>query len=120
MSFRDDNEEAANLRKPFLHTGSWYKMGSRQSSIMSSSAQMLRDGSVSVVFCVLVVALGPIQFGFTVFNSPYHCRQIEAHIASVYSIFFVLIFFFFLLQCGYSSPTQAQIISDLKLTISEV
>lgn len=86
MSFRDDNEEAANLRKPFLHTGSWYKMGSRQSSIMSSSAQMLRDGSVSVVFCVLVVALGPIQFGFT---------------------------------CGYSSPTQAQIISDLKLTISE-
>ncbi|GAY42697.1 hypothetical protein CUMW_068880 [Citrus unshiu] len=86
MSFRDDNEEAANLRKPFLHTGSWYKMGSRQSSIMSSSAQMLRDGSVSVVFCVLVVALGPIQFGFT---------------------------------CGYSSPTQAEIISDLKLTISE-
>ncbi|KAH9711385.1 Sugar transporter ERD6-like 6 [Citrus sinensis] len=75
MSFRDDNEEAANLRKPFLHTGSWYKMGSRQSSIMSSSAQMLRDGSVSVVFCVLV--------------------------------------------CGYSSPTQAEIISDLKLTISE-
>ncbi|KAH9711386.1 Sugar transporter ERD6-like 6 [Citrus sinensis] len=74
MSFRDDNEEAANLRKPFLHTGSWYKMGSRQSSIMSSSAQMLRDGSVSVVFCVL---------------------------------------------CGYSSPTQAEIISDLKLTISE-
>lgn len=86
MSFRDDNEEAGNLRKPFLHTGSWYKMGSRQSSIMSSSAQILRDGSVSVVFCVLIVALGPIQFGFT---------------------------------CGYSSPTQAEIISDLNLTISE-
>ncbi|XVF62039.1 hypothetical protein PTKIN_Ptkin08bG0185000 [Pterospermum kingtungense] len=86
MSFRDDNEESRDLRKPFLHTGSWYKMSSRQSSIMGSSAQVLRDGSISVVLCVLIVALGPIQFGFT---------------------------------CGYSSPTQAQIISDLKLSISE-
>lgn len=66
MSFRDDNDDGRELRKPFLHTGSWYKMGSRQSSIMSSSAQILRDGSISVVFCVLIVALGPIQFGFTV------------------------------------------------------
>ncbi|KAJ0097318.1 hypothetical protein Patl1_28941 [Pistacia atlantica] len=86
MSFRDDNEDGRDLRKPFLHTGSWYKMGSRQSSIMSSSAQILRDGSISVVFCVLIVALGPIQFGFT---------------------------------CGYSSPTQDGIISDLNLSISE-
>lgn len=67
MTSREDPEEASNLRKPFLHTGSWYKMSSRQSSsMMMSSAQMLRDGSVSVVFCVLIVALGPIQFGFTV------------------------------------------------------
>ncbi|XP_044469108.1 sugar transporter ERD6-like 6 isoform X1 [Mangifera indica] len=87
MSFRDDNEDARDLRKPFLHTGSWYKMGSRQSSMMSSSAQILRDGSISVVFCVMIVALGPIQFGFT---------------------------------CGYSSPTQAGIINDLNLSISEV
>ncbi|TXG59648.1 hypothetical protein EZV62_014221 [Acer yangbiense] len=86
MSFRDDTEDGRDLRKPFLHTGSWYKMGSRQSSMMSSSAQFLRDGSISVVFCVLVVALGPIQFGFT---------------------------------CGYSSPTQAGIVSDLKLSVSE-
>ncbi|XP_044469109.1 sugar transporter ERD6-like 6 isoform X2 [Mangifera indica] len=86
MSFRDDNEDARDLRKPFLHTGSWYKMGSRQSSMMSSSAQILRDGSISVVFCVMIVALGPIQFGFT---------------------------------CGYSSPTQAGIINDLNLSISE-
>ncbi|KAJ0041289.1 hypothetical protein Pint_28296 [Pistacia integerrima] len=71
MSFRDDNEDGRDLRKPFLHTGSWYKMGSRQSSIMSSSAQILRDGSISVVFCVLIVALGPIQFGFTCgYSSP--------------------------------------------------
>ncbi|KHG02610.1 hypothetical protein F383_25264 [Gossypium arboreum] len=86
MSFRDDNDESRDLKKPFLHTGSWYRMSSRQSSIMSSSAQVLRDGSISVVLCVLIVALGPIQFGFT---------------------------------CGYSSPTQAEIISDLKLSISE-
>ncbi|OMO84403.1 General substrate transporter [Corchorus olitorius] len=86
MSFRDDNEEGRDLKKPFLHTGSWYRMSGRQSSIMGSSAQVLRDGSVSVLFCVLIVALGPIQFGFT---------------------------------CGYSSPTQNQIIKDLNLTISE-
>ncbi|KAH7566401.1 hypothetical protein ACOSP7_022859 [Xanthoceras sorbifolium] len=86
MSFRDDGEDGRDLRKPFLHTGSWYKMGSRQSSMMSSSAQFLRDGSISVVFCVLVVALGPIQFGFT---------------------------------CGFSSPTQAGIVNDLKLSVSE-
>ncbi|KAM7250488.1 hypothetical protein ACFE04_022371 [Oxalis oulophora] len=91
MSFRDDNEDGrggggGDLRKPFLHTGSWYRMGSRQSSMMSSSAQILRDGSISVVLCVLIVALGPIQFGFT---------------------------------CGFSSPTQAEIIEDLGLSISE-
>ncbi|XP_054823214.1 sugar transporter ERD6-like 6 [Prosopis cineraria] len=86
MSFRDDNEDGRDLRKPFLQTGSWYRMGSRQSSIMGSSAQVIRDGSVSVLFCVLVAALGPIQFGFT---------------------------------CGYSSPTQESIISDLNLSVSE-
>lgn len=39
-------------------------MGSRQSSLMGSS-QAIRDNSISVVACVLIVALGPIQFGFT-------------------------------------------------------
>ncbi|PRQ25674.1 hypothetical protein RchiOBHm_Chr6g0286231 [Rosa chinensis] len=39
-------------------------MGSRQSSMMGSS-QVMRDSSISVVACVLIVALGPIQFGFT-------------------------------------------------------
>ncbi|XP_078428539.1 sugar transporter ERD6-like 6 [Wolffia australiana] len=90
-SFREDAEEgSSNSRKPFLHTGSWYRMGSRQGSLMdrlgSSSAQVLRDSSISVVFCTLVAALGPIQFGFT---------------------------------CGYSSPTQDDIIADLGLSISE-
>ncbi|KAM7263293.1 hypothetical protein ACFE04_000976 [Oxalis oulophora] len=88
MSFRDDSGEDG-MKKPFLHTGSWYRMGSRQSSmtmIGDSSAQVLRDGSISVLLCVLIVALGPIQFGFT---------------------------------CGYSSPTQAEIIKDLQLSVSE-
>ncbi|XP_038905428.1 sugar transporter ERD6-like 6 isoform X2 [Benincasa hispida] len=70
MSFRDENEEGRDLRKPFLHTGSWYRMGSRQSSMMGSS-QAIRDTSVSVLACVLIVALGPIQFGFTCgYSSP--------------------------------------------------
>lgn len=64
MSFREESEDARDLRKPFLHTGSWYRMGSRQSSMMGSS-QVIRDSSISVVACVLIVALGPIQFGFT-------------------------------------------------------
>ncbi|KAG7020510.1 Sugar transporter ERD6-like 6 [Cucurbita argyrosperma subsp. argyrosperma] len=64
MSFRDDSEDGRDLRKPFLHTGSWYRMGSRQSSLMGSS-QAIHDNSISVLACVLIVALGPIQFGFT-------------------------------------------------------
>ncbi|KAE8665889.1 Sugar transporter ERD6-like 4 [Hibiscus syriacus] len=86
MSFRDDNQDARDLKKPFLHTGSWYRMNSRQSSFLGSSHQVIRDGSISVVLCVLIVALGPIQFGFT---------------------------------CGYSSPTQDEIVADLGLSVSE-
>ncbi|KAI4366365.1 hypothetical protein MLD38_022252 [Melastoma candidum] len=70
MSFREDNEDGRNLAKPFLHTGSWYRMSSRQSSMMGSSPAM-RESSISVVACVLIVALGPIQFGFTAgYSSP--------------------------------------------------
>ncbi|XP_057470347.1 sugar transporter ERD6-like 6 [Actinidia eriantha] len=64
MSFREESDDGRDLKKPFLHTGSWYRMGSRQSSMMGSS-QAIRDSSISVVACVLIVALGPIQFGFT-------------------------------------------------------
>lgn len=60
----DSEEGRGDLRKPFLHTGSWYRMGSRQSSMMGSS-QVIRESSVSVLACVLIVALGPLQFGFT-------------------------------------------------------
>ncbi|XP_010459616.1 PREDICTED: sugar transporter ERD6-like 4 [Camelina sativa] len=71
MSFREETEEGRNdLRRPFLHTGSWYRMGSRQSSMLESS-QVIRDSSISVLACVLIVALGPIQFGFTCgYSSP--------------------------------------------------
>ncbi|KAK4276576.1 hypothetical protein QN277_014708 [Acacia crassicarpa] len=65
-----DSDETRDLRKPFLHTGSWYRMSSRQSSLMGSS-QAIRDSAISVVACVLIVALGPIQFGFTAgYTSP--------------------------------------------------
>ncbi|CAN8234674.1 unnamed protein product [Cochlearia groenlandica] len=65
------NEEVRNdLRRPFIHTRSWYRMGSRQFSMMGSS-QVIRDNSISVLACVLIVALGPIQFGFTCgYSSP--------------------------------------------------
>ncbi|KZV39607.1 hypothetical protein F511_02070 [Dorcoceras hygrometricum] len=71
MSWRDDGEDGrGDLRKPFLHTGSWYRMGSRQSSL-TASAQAIRDSSVSVLACVLIVALGPIQTGFNCgYSSP--------------------------------------------------
>ncbi|KAM0062948.1 putative major facilitator, sugar transporter, major facilitator superfamily [Helianthus debilis subsp. tardiflorus] len=92
MATRDPEIEegggGSSLKKPLLHTGSWYRMAgmsSRQSSMLASSAQMLRE-SVSIFLCVSIVALGPIQFGFT---------------------------------CGYSNPTQADIIMDLNLKISE-
>ncbi|OMO87585.1 General substrate transporter [Corchorus capsularis] len=67
MSFREDAEDGRDLRKPFLHTGSWYRMGmgSRMGSSMLGSSQAIRDSSISVVACVMIVALGPIQFGFT-------------------------------------------------------
>lgn len=72
MSFREESDDGRDIRKPFLHTGSWYRMGSRQSSMMGSS-QVIRESSISVVACVLIVALGPIQFGFTVISPPKAC-----------------------------------------------
>ncbi|CAN4095425.1 unnamed protein product [Withania somnifera] len=68
MNYRDENNEdgrGGDLRKPFLHTGSWYRMGSAQTSSMLGSSQVIRDSSISVLACVMIVALGPIQFGFT-------------------------------------------------------
>ncbi|KAJ9561980.1 hypothetical protein OSB04_007140 [Centaurea solstitialis] len=85
----DGGGGSSSLKKPLLHTGSWYRMAgmssSRQSSMLGSSAQILRE-SVSIFLCVFIVALGPIQFGFT---------------------------------CGYSNPTEFEIIDDLNLKISE-
>lgn len=90
MSFRDESDDGKDLRKPFLHTGSWYRMGSRQSSMMGSS-QAIRDSSISVVACVLIVALGPIQFGFTVssffFKSTFLCHSRSRFLFSEPTVF---------------------------------
>ncbi|KAK3425368.1 hypothetical protein EUGRSUZ_F01888 [Eucalyptus grandis] len=52
-------------------------MGSRQSSMLGSS-QAIRESSISVVACVLIVALGPIQFGFTSgYSSPTQSAIVE-------------------------------------------
>ncbi|KMZ59427.1 putative Transporter [Zostera marina] len=93
MSSKDEfmgaGGDDSGIRKPFLNTGSWYRMGSRQSSLvdrMGESSAMMRDSSVSVLVCTMIVALGPIQFGFT---------------------------------GGFCSPTQNDMIRDLGLTLSE-
>lgn len=66
MPLAEDYEDARNLRKPLVNNNTG-------------------NSSIFVVICVLVVALGPLQFGFT---------------------------------CGYSSPTQEDMIRDLNLSIS--
>ncbi|CAM0953758.1 unnamed protein product [Alopecurus aequalis] len=84
------DHEGGGLKKPLLvNTGSWYRMGSRQSSLTgvgTSSMAIMKESHVSAFLCTLIVALGPIQFGFT---------------------------------GGFSSPTQDAIIADLGLSISE-
>lgn len=70
-SLRNENEEGRDLKKPFLHTGSWFKINGRRQSSLFGSTQAIRDSSISVIACVLIVALGPIQFGFTAgYTSP--------------------------------------------------
>ncbi|KAL8168264.1 hypothetical protein V2J09_009763 [Rumex salicifolius] len=62
---------SSELRKPFLHTGSWYKLNAEKQTSMFGSSLQLRDSSVSVFICVFVVALGPIQFGYLLgYSSP--------------------------------------------------
>ncbi|KAF8012514.1 hypothetical protein BT93_I0617 [Corymbia citriodora subsp. variegata] len=88
MGAHEDAEVGRDLRKPLLRKGVWYAMqgkASKQSSL-SGSAKILHGGSASVLLCVLTVALGSIQFGFS---------------------------------CGYSSPTEEDIMSDLGLSVSQ-
>lgn len=88
MGAHEDAEVGRDMRKPLLRTGVWYAMQGEASkqSTPSGSAKNLHSGSVSVLLCVLTVALGSAQFGFS---------------------------------CGYSSPTEEDIESDLGLSVSQ-
>ncbi|XP_003629419.2 sugar transporter ERD6-like 6 [Medicago truncatula] len=69
-----------DVRKPFVNNNNFFLKDINNNNNNAGS------GSFYIVLCVLIVALGPIQFGFT---------------------------------CGYSSPTEADMIQDLNLTISQ-
>ena len=77
VEYESGSDHDGALQKPLLpNSGSWYRMGmgSRQSSLNAagtSSMAVLRESHVSAFLCTLIVALGPIQFGFTSgFSSP--------------------------------------------------
>ncbi|KAI3407457.1 uncharacterized protein J3R85_020976 [Psidium guajava] len=89
MGAIEDAEVGRDLRQPLLRAGVWYTMQGRASRHpgLPGSAKIHRDGgSVSVLLCMLTVALGSVQFGFA---------------------------------CGYSSPTEEDIMSDLGLSLSQ-
>ena len=72
-----DQEVGCTASKPLLlkNNGSWYRMlgsSSRgQWAAGASSMAVLPESHVSALLCTLIVALGPVQFGFTSgFSSP--------------------------------------------------
>lgn len=70
MSFNENLETGTrDLRRPLLHKGSWYSNSSRNVIETGESSQIVpeapKESAVIVVFCTLIVALGPLQYGFT-------------------------------------------------------
>ncbi|XP_057814282.2 sugar transporter ERD6-like 6 isoform X2 [Cryptomeria japonica] len=76
MSFDGDLENEEDVKRPlFYQTNSWYsnsrikfeRGGSRRQVLEATS----RESSINAVLCTLIVALGPLQYGFTTgYSSP--------------------------------------------------
>lgn len=70
MSFNENLETGTrDPRRPLLHKGSWYSNSSRNVIERGESSQIVpeapKESAFIVVLCTLIVALGPLQYGFT-------------------------------------------------------
>lgn len=70
MSFNENLETGTrDPRRPLLHKGSWYSNSSRSVIERGESSQIVpeapKESAFIVVLCTLIVALGPLQYGFT-------------------------------------------------------
>eukprot|EP01018_Ginkgo_biloba_P018609 Gb_17553 [translate_table: standard] len=64
----EDVENGRDLKKPLLlHNGSWYRNSRTSIERGSSSTQpeAAKESAATAVVCTLIVALGPLQYGFT-------------------------------------------------------
>jgi len=98
MPFGEDHEEAKNLRLPFV----------------SNNAG---SGNLFVVLCVLVVALGPIQFGFTVFTLSI---IMPFHFLLLFYVFIIYFSFGFALPCWLYYSYSVVILLQHKLISFEI
>eukprot|EP01018_Ginkgo_biloba_P024967 Gb_30083 [translate_table: standard] len=68
MGQYEDVENGRDLKKPLLlHNGSWYRNSRTSIERGSSSTQpeAAKESAATAVVCTLIVALGPLQYGFT-------------------------------------------------------
>eukprot|EP01018_Ginkgo_biloba_P008240 Gb_00664 [translate_table: standard] len=64
----EDVENGRDVKKPLLlHNGSWYRNSRTSIERGSSSTQpkAAKESAATAILCTLIVALGPVQYGFT-------------------------------------------------------